>query len=75
MKHPKIGDRVDIKFAGLNRTGSVVEISGAGSTKQWVVKARGIFYPCLTLDKSKMHHIIRYTADDIDSTRTCPTGS
>ena len=71
MKHPSIGDRVDIKFAGLNRKGVVVEISGSGKTKQWVVLAKGVYYPCLTLDKSKSHHIIRYTKDDLDTTGTC----
>lgn len=68
MKHPKVGDRVDIKFAGLNRTGVVTEVTGSGTTKKWVVRANNIYYPCLSLDKSKHHHIIRYNKDDIDNT-------
>jgi hypothetical protein len=74
MKHPNIGDLVRIKFAGMTRTGRVTEISGSGLDKKWVVLAQGVYYPCLVLDTGKMHHIIEYVKDDIDTTRTCSSG-
>lgn len=71
MKHPKVKDLVQIRFAGLTRTGSVVEVTGHGKDKRWVVLSGGIYYPGLTLEKSGAFHIIKYV--DIDNTRTCPT--
>jgi len=74
VKHPKIGDQVRIKFAGMSKIGKVVETSGAGLDKKWVVLANGTYYPCLVLDSSKMHHIIEYITDDIDTTGTRSSG-
>lgn len=58
MKHPVLGDIVNIRFAGSVRTGKVVEIDKTDTGKKWVVLSGGIFYPALTLDKSKMNHIL-----------------
>ena len=71
MKHPQIGDKVRIKFAGLHRVGVVTEVSGAGATKRWVVLSKGVYYPCLELASGKMHRILGYVKDDIDTTGTC----
>lgn len=73
MKHPNIGDLVKIRFAGMTRVGRVTEISGSGLDKKWVVLAQGTYYPCLVLDTDKMHHIIEYVKDDIDTTGACST--
>lgn len=59
MKHPCVGDVVTIRFAGSNRVGAVVEVTGSGKDKRWVVLSAGKYYPALTLDKKKMNHIIK----------------
>ena len=59
MRHPKLGDTVIIRFAGSIRTGEVIEINNTDTGKKWVVLSGGIYYPELTLDKSKMNHIIK----------------
>jgi len=59
--HPRIGDVAMILFAGSQRIGDVVEIKGSGTDKRWTVLSKGIYYPCLTLDKTKMNHIIDYS--------------
>jgi hypothetical protein len=58
--HPRIGDDAMIRFAGSQRTGKIVEIKGTGKDKRWTVRSKGVYYPCLTLDKTKMNHIINY---------------
>lgn len=68
MKHPNVGDVATIRFAGMTKTGVVVEVNGTGKDKRWVVKSGGIFYPCLTLDSSKLNYIIKCIYNDIDTT-------
>lgn len=59
MRHPRVGEIVTIRFAGSTRTGEVVEITGTGKDKRWVVLSSGVYYPALTLDKKKLNHIIK----------------
>ena len=56
--HPVVGDLARIRFAGSIRDGVVDEVTGIGKDKRWVVKSNNRYYPCLTLDKSKLNHII-----------------
>ena len=58
--HPVVGDIACIRFAGSIRTGVVTEVEGIGKDKRWVVESNGRFYPCLTLDKTKLNHIIKH---------------
>lgn len=64
MRHPKIDEVIQFRFAGLIKTGKVVEIKGAGKDKQWIALAQGIYYPCLVMDRKKMHHIIKIITPD-----------
>jgi hypothetical protein len=59
MKHPKVDEVIKFRFAGIIRIGVVIEVRGSGLDKQWCALSEGIYYPCLVLDRKKMHHILQ----------------